>query len=206
MENIILESPLIKEKICNALNKKENEHISIEEMKNVKKITLNKKNLDGTLNEYTINDFYNLNNIENLILNDFIIDDDMINKINCLSNLTTITLNFCKWDTGKSIDSKIKKLIITGSEMNYEILTNYGFLENIILDYVGEVDMKYLSNIKNIEEMHIHNSKVKNSIFLKTFNNLKLLNLDGSQLDNEKVLEELKNNIKISFNKIFFYI
>lgn len=206
MENIIFENPLIKEKIYNALNKKENETISIEELKNIKKITLNNKNLDGTLNEYTTNDFLNLNNIENLILNDFIIDDDMINKINCLSNLTTITFNFCKWNTNKSIDSKIKKMIITSSELNYEILTNYNFLENIIIDYVGEVDMKRLSNIKNIEEMHIHNSKVKNSNFLKTFKNLRILNLDGSQLDNEKVLEELKNSIEISFDKMYFYM
>lgn len=203
MENI---NPLIKEKIYNSLNKKANETISIEEMENVKKIILNKKNIDGSLNEYTINDFSFLYSIENLVLNDFIIDDNMINIINSLSYLTTITFNFCKWNTNKSINLKLKSLIISSSQLNYKILTDYEYLKKLILDYVGQVDVKCLSNIKNIEEIHIHNSKINNSSFFTNFNNLKVLNLDGSQLDSEKILEELNPNINISFNKMFFYI
>ena len=38
------------------------------------------------------------------------------------------------------------------------------------------------------------------------FKNLKELNIDGSQVDNEKVLEEIKNNITVSHRKESFPI
>lgn len=60
--------------------------------------------------------------------------------------------------------------------------------------------------MKYIESINIHDSNIINCYEFKNFLNLKKLNLDGSKLDSEKILEKLKPNINISFNKMYFYM
>lgn len=206
MKEIFIENNKLKEKIYNILHKKYNEDLSLNDLQNIKDITLHKKNIDGSENQYTLTDFYNLKCIESLTLNDFVIDDNMIDIINSLLNLKEIVFNFCEWKNTKLINLELQHLVITNSEINYLLLANNSYLKKITLIGINEINLKDLINMKYIELINIHDSNIRNCYEFKNFLNLKKLNLDGSKLDSEKILEELKPNINISFNKMYFYM
>lgn len=206
MKEIFIENNKLKEKIYNILDKKYNEDLSLNDLQNIKDITLHKKNIDGSENQYTLTDFYNLKCIESLTLNDFVIDDNMIDIINSLLNLKEIVFNFCEWKNTKLINLELQHLVITNSKINYLLLANNSYLKKITLIGINEINLKDLINMKYIESINIHDSNIRNCYEFKNFLNLKKLNLDGSKLDSEKILEELKPNINISFNKMYFYM
>lgn len=206
MKEIFIENNKLKEKIYNILDKKYNEDLSLNDLQNIKDITLHKKNIDGSENQYTLTDFYNLKYIESLTLNDFVIDDNMIDIINSLLNLKEIVFNFCEWKNTKLINLGLQHLVITNSEINYLLLANNSYLKKITLIGINEINLKDLINMKYIESINIHDSNIINCYEFKNFLNLKKLNLDGSKLDSEKILEKLKPNINISFNKMYFYM
>ena len=206
MEEIFIKNIVLKEKIYNILEKNYNENLSISELQNIKNITLQKKNIDGSENQYTLRDFSDLKYIEHIALNDFVIDDYMIDIINSLFNLKEIVFNCCEWKNTKLLNSKIKNLVITNSEINNSLFMNNSQLNKLTLIGINEINLTDLINMKYIESIDIYNSNINNCYEFKNFKNLKKLNIYGTTLDNENILDELKPNINISFDKMFFYM
>ena len=205
MEIIKFENNTIKEKVYSLLNKKENENLTLEEMKKVKSILLNENNIDNSKNIYTFSDFNNLRYLEEITLNKFNIDDECINKINSLKGLKTIIFNNCLWNNTTKIKLDIQSVIITNSKFPDMLLENYKEILKATLIGIKELDLNYISDMIDIEELCIYNSNIKNANKLLDFTKLKTLKLDGSKLDNEKILDVISLNKDFSFNEIFFY-
>lgn len=58
--------------------------------------------------------------------------------------------------------------------------------------------------MKNLEEISIYNSKIKNSKKISDFANLKVLKLDGSLVDEPNFSDLIDNNIEFSYNEKFY--
>lgn len=172
---------------------------------NIEELTLNCKNSIGEEIQYDITYFENLDKLQTITLNGFIIDDNTIEKLNYLKNLKTIIFNHCKFNNSIKIENDIENVIITYSNIeNLNIFKNIDKIKSIELIEIGEANINDFIEMKNLIELEIYNSKVKNSIKINDFNNLKILKLDGSLVDEQNFSNLLNENITFSYKEKFY--
>lgn len=177
------------------------------ENKNIKKLTLNSKNSIGEQIKYDMSYFKELENLETIALNGFYIDDEMIEKLNCLKNLKLIIFNHCKFICCNKLINNIENVIITYSDpVNCNIFKEKEYLKEIKLIGIDEVDINDLIQLKNLEEIFIYNSKIKNSQKINEFYYLKRLGLDGSLVDIKNFYNIIRKDIEFSYNENYLPI
>lgn len=205
MEIVEVNNKIIKSKIYSNLKKQFSEQLTDEELKKIKSMTLNSKDSNQNRISYNEYDYKCLENLETITLNGFIIDDEMITKLNYLKNLKTIIFNHCIFENKKTMKNEIEHLLITYSKTEklnlFKTVKNIKTLELI---EVGEIDLNDITNMENIIELSIYNSKIRNSIMINNFKNLKKLKLDGSLVDEENLLNLLNENIEFSYKEKYF--
>ena len=77
-------------------------------------------------------------------------------------------------------------------------------LKTIELIGIDEVDINNFIEMKNLEEISIYNSKIKNSKKIIGFANLKVLKLDGSLVDEPNFSDLIDDNIEFSYSEKFY--
>lgn len=173
--------------------------------KNIKELTLNFKNFIGEEIQYDITYFENLDKLQTITLNGFIIDDNIIEKLNYLKKLKTIIFNHCKFNNRIKLENDIENVIITYSNIeNLNIFKNIDKIKSIELIEIGEVNVNNFIEMENLIKLEIYNSKIKNSIKINDFSNLKTLKLDGSLVDEQNFSNLLNENITFSYKEKFF--
>ena len=172
------------------------------ENKDVEELTLNSKNTLGELIQYDITYFEKLERLETIALNGFNIDNDWIEKINCLKNLKTIIFNHCKFINDVKLTNCLENLIITYCDIsNINIFEKMEKLKTLEMIGIEIVNVNNFIEMKKLEEIAIYNSKIKNSKKIIEFTNLKNLKLDGSLVDEEEFSKLLNKNIKFSYKE-----
>ncbi len=205
MKIVEMNNEIIKSKIYNNLKKQFSEQLTDEELKKIKSITLNAKDSNQNRINYDEYDYKCLENLETITLNGFIIDDEMITKLNYLKNLKTIIFNHCTFKNEKTINNELENLLITYSKLEkFNLFKKVENIKVLELIEVGEIDLKDITNMENIIELSIYNSKIRNSIMINDFKNLKKLKLDGSLVDEEKFSELLNKSIEFSYKEKYF--
>lgn len=205
MEGIEIKNEIIRDKIYLNLKKNFSEILTEEELKDFDSITLNAKDFKQNEIIYEEEDYKVLKYINSIALNGFIIDDQIIKNLNYLKDLSSIIFNHCIFENNTLIESNIESLWITYSNVkNLKLFQNFERIKKMTFIEVGEIDIKEIINIKNIEELAICNSFIKNSIMINDFKNLKELKLDGSLVDEKNFLELLNKDIKLSYKEKYF--
>ena len=205
MEGIEIKNEIIRDKIYLNLKKNFSEILTEEELKDFDSITLNAQDFKQNEIIYEEEDYKVLKYINSIALNGFIIDDQIIKNLNYLKDLSSIIFNHCIFENNTLIESNIESLWITYSNVkNLKLFQNFERIKKMTFIEVGEIDIKEIINIKNIEELAICNSFIKNSIMINDFKNLKELKLDGSLVDEKNFLELLNKDIKLSYKEKYF--
>lgn len=192
----------LKFKIYNALKKNHEEEIIEEELKKVKSISINQNNeyLNGTRIE--AKDFEYLKYVESLSLNLFEITDEFIQQINLFENITHLSLNHCIMKTDNKIINHLNSIIVTYTQnFKLNLLGDTLSPEMIQLINLETIDLKDLRAYKNLKYIYIYNTQIENLEFLNSFEQLKEVYLDGSNISKE-ILEQLRNkNIKVHYKE-----
>lgn len=175
------------------------------ENKDVEELTLNSKNSLGEEIRYDITYFKNLEKLEVIALNGFDVDNNLIKKINCLKKLKTIIFNHCKFINDDKLGNSIENIIITYSNIsNIDFFEKLDKLKTIELIGIDEVDINKFIQMKNLVEISIYNSKIKNSNKICDFKSLKVLKLDGSLVDEPNFSDLINDDIVFSYNEKFY--
>ena len=177
------------------------------ENKDVEELTLNSKNALGEVIQYDTTYFKNLERLETITLNGFEVNNEIIEKINYLNKLKIIIFNHCKFICNDKLKNNIENIIITYSNIaNSSIFEKPEKLKTMELIGIDEVDINNLIEMKNLEEISIYNSKIKNSKKISNFANLKVLKLDGSFIDESNFSDLIDDKIEFSYNKKFYLV
>ena len=148
--------------------------------------------------------------LKSLALNHYDIDNRIINVINNLKTLETIAFNFCTVKANNvTIHNNFKHIILSYTDIKFELFNcPKNLLELEILnddedDF--EIDIKDLLKFEKLKVLRIYNSKVKNSVDINKFNDLKELFLDGSLVDAKNFCKTLNKKIKFNYKNEYLF-
>lgn len=175
---------------------------SEEELKELKELNLNQLDGFGDYQEIDIEVLDYASNLETLVLRNFEINDEIINKLKKMNNLKSISLDSCLIDDF----NKIGEL-----DLDYLSITNNRFLTTDFLkgkQYRGLIitdsDLIDINNIKDMAELeflHISNSHVTNSEQIKNLKNLNIVHIEHSDIKDISFLQELPNLKTVGIDK-----
>lgn len=207
-----LKSQDFKNDISKILNKNIFE-ITEDDLKNITRISLSKENIFGKITDYQISDLKYLNGLKECSLSGFEITDQDISIINDLPELEFLSLDFCSFKLiSKSINNlKLEELYLDKcidfsvsniNSSNLKFLSIIGFK-----DEMHTINFNDLVSFYNMEVLSVHNYKIENmENVINSVPNVKILNLDGSIIDEKTVLENLSlRNVEVS-NESFFHL
>lgn len=207
-----LKSQDFKNDISKILNKNIFE-ITEDDLKNITRISLSKENIFGKIIDYQISDLKYLNGLKECSLSGFEITDQDISIINDLPELEFLSLDFCSFKLiSKSINNlKLEELYLDKcidfslsniNSSNLKFLSIIGFK-----DEMNSINFNDLVSFYNMEVLSVHNYKIENmENVINSVPNVKILNLDGSIIDEKTVLENLSlRNVEVS-NESFFHL
>ncbi len=195
---IILDNELAKS-IGYQIKKDNMNQFSKEELESVNEISLRNMNFRGEILNINLEQLKDLPYLENLYLQAFTIDDDVIEIINELKKLKNIYFSQCIIKNNKKfIMQKLKHLILKFCGGTY-----YNFFDSLeclsIQTKIDETfDLSEVNNKFNIKQLYINNANIINFKTINDFNNLEFLNIDGSKVDKENVLDTISKTIEIS--------
>lgn len=153
----------------------------------------------GEKSELNLSEFAMLKNLKSLTLQKHKIDDNFANILNGFEDLKTIQFSVCEIKNRNVINApNLDRTIIEHCEFS----SLAQFMPTRIFhvsDCRSKLDLRTLQQSDNIESLYLQNcKKIEGFEHVQDFKNLRELNIDGSQVDNEKVLEEIKNKMPVS--------
>lgn len=170
-------------------------------MDKLKNIVLN--NFD-TQDKVIKHNFDKFKEVETCTLNEFEINDEIIDKLNEMKNLKMLILNHCVFKNQKKLENNTENLIITyGKNVKFENIKNAEKIKQLKITKLGNIDINELKVFENLEELSIYECEIKNFEKIKSFPKLRTLKLDGSQIDDKEILKEMKNRINIQYKKTY---
>ena len=159
-------------------------------------LTLNKYKLNGKESDINLSELYLFKNLRTLTLINFSINKDFIKIINELKFLWAIQFSGCDIEDAVPINQSVSQLIFDYCKnFKCELINN-----NKIIKIIGsEIDLRQLNKIDNTKELYLQDCKIKNTEEILKYNRLELLNLDGSNVENDNILDKLDKRIRVYF-------
>lgn len=172
---------------------------SKEELESINEISLRNMDFRGKTLNIDLEQLKDLAYLENLYLQGFTIDDDVIEIINELKELKKIYFSQCNIKNNKKlVMQNLKHLILEFCEdIYYNFFDSPEFL-SIQTKIDKTFDLSKINNKTNIKRLYINNANIINFETINEFNKLEFLNIDGSKVDKEDVLDTINKTIEIS--------
>lgn len=164
----------------------------------IENLSLSNKSFSGKKLNMNLEELELFYNIKRLCLQYFKIDDKIIKIINGLTKLESLQLVSSEINCKEEIlkNNNIKSLEINSCSVN-----DYSKIcatENFYIISEKNFRLDKLKNKEIIKKIFLQNSKIKGFKSINECKLLKILNLDGSKVDNKFVLEKVDKNIEIS--------
>lgn len=172
------------------------DEISEQDLNSIEHLTLNKYKLNGKESDINLSELYLFKNLRTLTLINFSINKDFIKIINELKFLWAIQFSGCDIEDAVPINQSVSQLIFDYCKnFKCELINN-----NKIIKIIGsEIDLRQLNKIDNTKELYLQDCKIKNTEEILKYNRLELLNLDGSNVENDNILDKLDKRIRVYF-------
>lgn len=185
----------IRKRIEYLLEKKSDE-ITEEELNTVKDLNLTNIDYSNEILNTDLGELEKIKNLENLKLNEFEINNEIIKSLYKCKKLKNLYLNLCTV-SGENIKmNNLNKIFF-----DHCIIENWNKIElpNEIYILTGaDINLDKFINAENIKTLSIRGANILNIKKILEFKNLEILNLDGSTIDDENILDMIKNKVKIS--------
>ncbi len=183
----------------------------MKEKKEYLSIALKKKDFKGLETDVKIEDLLEYENLKNCNLYHFLIEKKDVEIINKLPKLNFIYFDFCYFTLEElSVNNRVEEIdfnLCENLKLRHLRNTNVKRIKIIqVKDSNIIMDISELENVQNLEELSIHNCKIKNiEKIIEKAPNIKKINLNGSIVENQSYLLELKKIIDIQYEKEFHY-
>lgn len=166
--------------------KKENNVSNLDEIKSLI--------IDEEIDPYEDYSFLNkLTNLEELTLKKCYITISIIDNINKLEHLKTLSLYNSELSTEFKLNIPITKLIINNLEnFTYSFLDNQN-IQELYLDNMEEIDLKKLVNLEKYKTLSFENTKLINQDYLFYLTNIIKLDLFNTKTEDISILLSLEH-------------
>lgn len=192
-----LEDKEVEKAICYKLGEFGNYELKEEDLSRIEELNLSDRSFSGKEKNINLSEISQLKNLKNITLQYFKIDDSIAQILNSLENLSSIQFASCEFDiTQPFLNHSLRSLSFESCDINdYEqIFATESF--RVVGD--SKFSLKRLKGKENILRMYLQQCKIKGFEAVRDCTNLQALNLDGSTIDDEKVLSELRGKIPVS--------
>ena len=200
------ESKELKNYVNKILEKENDEDIiKLKELDNITRISLKNKNYKKEILDCSVKDLKLFKNLKDCSIFCMNIKDADIQILNSMKTLKCVYFDFCNFEIINSrFAENIETLIINlNKNFNIKSLENSTNLKTLKF-LKSKVDLNNIENVKNIEKLEIYNSDVINIEGLLKMPKLKLINFSGSKVENEEMLDEVKNEIEIIHKEKYY--
>lgn len=167
-----------------------------EDLNNIEDLSLNRFKLSGIKNDINLSELKLFKNLKTLTLIKFAIDNKVIEIINEYGSLWAVQFTKCRFEEAIPINKEIDYLVLDYCEKIDPKLIN----NNETIKIIGaQIDLLQVNNLNNTELLYLQDCQIKNTERLLMYNNLKLLNLEGSSIENINCLDKLNEKIEIYY-------
>lgn len=192
----------IEKEICLKIGK-----VSLEEadLSKIEELNLSNREFSGKEKNINLSGIKRFVNLKKLSLQYFLINDDIIQILNSLESLQELQLVSCEF---KGRDS-LKITTLNSLLLGYCKIDKYERIYSPkVLRIIGDSNIKInrINGKQNTRQMYLNESKIKGFSSIKDYTNLKVLNLDGSSVDEQRTLEQIEEKIEISYKEKYLPI
>ena len=169
MLEIELKSHDLKEFLYLKLGKNKEEALFDEDLNGIDELDLNKLDIIGEETDVTIEDIVFFNNLKNLYLSNFVLDDKCVSLINSRANLEFLQINNCIFQNNENLKVNAKHIAIINSEnIKLSKIEDTDNLEKLHIVYLQNMDLNDLSEvvkIKGLVYLNLNGSQVEDGSF-----------------------------------------
>ena len=183
------------------LNKIGNE-FTTSELSTLKELNMNQLDGFGEYQDIDLEVLDYTNNLESLVLKNFEITDDILDKLKKMNNLKSISFESCIIDDFNKIgELDIDYLSITeNAHLRTDFLKDKKY-RGLILDDSDLIDISNIHNMPDLELLHVSNSHVVNQDLLENLTNLSIIHVENSDINDISFLESLPKLITVGLDK-----
>ncbi len=177
----------------------ENEKITKNDLEQITQLGLNNFTFSNKIKGIDLSELRIFPNLQLLTLQHFKIDDNVIKMLSEFQDLNYIQIASCNYNSKVSYNlSSLNNLVINNCD--FKNLTGIIAPKNLTINGIFKtVDISTIDGVEHIENLRLSNiKKVINFGKVAEMSNLKSLNLDGTKVDNKKLLQYLKSKIQVS--------
>lgn len=177
-------------------------NINLEEadLSKIEELNLSNRDFSGKEKFINLNGIKEFINLKRLSLQYFLINDEIIQILNSLESLQELQLVSCELKGKETLKiDTLNSLLLSCCKIDkYESIYSPK-----VLRIIGDSNIKInkINGKQNTEQMYLNESKVKGLLSIKDYINLKVLNLDGSNIDDQRILKQMKEKIQISYKE-----
>lgn len=184
MLEIELKSHDLKEFLYLKLGKNKEEALFDEDLNGIDELDLNKLDIIGEETDVTIEDIVFFNNLKNLYLSNFVLDDKCVSLINSRANLEFLQINNCIFQNNENLKVNAKHIAIIDSEnIKLSKIEDTDNLEKLHIVNCACVDLTGISQLTNLKKVYLQNMDLNDLSEVVKIKGLVYLNLNGSQVE-----------------------
>ena len=173
--------------------------LSREELESIKEFSVNNFTYSGELKGINLEELKVMPNIEKLTLQRFQISDEELKALENLESLKDLFFSGCSF----SAEEFYEFPNLSSIEFNMCKYLQFPKIKLPKIVYINcaeeGLDLGNLTNLQNVEYITMKNiKKIKDFNLTSQMQNLKKLNIDGSDVDDKKTLKDLSKKIRVS--------
>ena len=193
----IIKSKDFKEMIYLILRKPYTEPLFQKDLEKVRSITLQSSKLSDEKTDIILSEIALCENIEDLLICGFEIDEDFLDVINELSKLKVLQFSECTFFSQKKLRTFMNMLVLDRCE-NLGIAVGNSRKIRIIGQNRSLIDLNDLGELNNVEELYLNSLDIFNISKVRELSGLRMLDLSGSSIDDADSIAQLPIKTKLS--------
>ena len=173
--------------------------LSREELESIKEFSVNNFTYSGELKGINLEELKVMPNIEKLTLQRFQISDEELKALENLESLKDLFFSGCSFNA-KEFYEFPNLSSIEFNTCKYHQFPKIKLPKIVYINCAEDgLDLGDLTNLQNVEYITMQNiKKIKDFNLTSQMQNLKKLNIDGSDVDDKKTLKDLSKKIQVS--------
>lgn len=178
--------------------------LSEDDLNKVTEILISNKNLRGEVINTDLSELVKLRKLQSLDLKGFELSEEVLRVIHGLPELVALSLYDCQAKESVAINiERLKSLILDHCQnMNF---SEIHLPETLLIVDGGVVDVSKFQHHQHLKDLGIKSSEIIHANSLEEITSLKNLNVDGSTLDDDNIVNKLRAKKVVVSNEFEYH-
>lgn len=193
----MLKDKELEKAACFKIGKFGNETLEDSDLEKIEELNISNRKFSGEEKNISLEELSLFPSLKRISIQYFTVDNSVAETLNSLRELEYLQLSSCKLDS----DIQIKSGALRNISLNCCEIKNYrGLYAPEIFQIIGEANFRLdkIAGKEHVQKMYLHNCRVRGFSTIDECINLRELNLDGSKVDDNKKVDELRRRIPVS--------